>query len=59
MRNRASMTTERSWNQEELRRSAHVAKITEIRPIDCERYLNPPSDTAYPLEYAYSLLAGC
>ena len=56
MRNRACMPTERSWNQEELRRSAHVAKITEMRPIDCERYLNPPSDTAYPLEYAYSLL---
>lgn len=49
-------STRLSWEREELRRSAHVAKVSEIRPIDCERYLNTTFDTAYPLEYAFYLL---
>jgi SAM-dependent methyltransferase len=42
--------------RDEIERSAAEAKETVLRPAEVERYLNPPADTAYPLEYAYYLL---
>lgn len=36
----------------EMRRSAEEAKNVVLRPSQVERYLNPPRNTAYPLEYA-------
>ena len=43
----------------EIARSAAEARKTLLEPFDrshIERYLNPPADTAYALEYAYHLL---
>jgi SAM-dependent methyltransferase len=43
----------------EIARSAAEARKTLLEPFDpsqIERYLNPPADTAYALEYAYYLL---
>ena len=43
----------------EIERSAAEARKTLLEPFDrsnIERYLNPPADTAYALEYAYHLL---
>ena len=43
----------------EIERSAEEAAHITIGPPDrdqIKRYLNPPSDTAFPLEYAYWLL---
>ena len=42
--------------QDEIDRSAHEASKTVIEHVDLTRYLNPPADTAFPLEYAFSLL---
>jgi ubiquinone/menaquinone biosynthesis C-methylase UbiE len=44
---------------EELTRSAEEARDFVLTPADCrqvERYLNPPADAPYSLEYAYHLL---
>jgi SAM-dependent methyltransferase len=43
-------------SQDEIRRSAAEASKIVIAPVDVERYLNPPSDTPFPLEYAFYLL---
>jgi SAM-dependent methyltransferase len=43
----------------EIERSAAEARKTLLEPFDrsnIERYLDPPADTAYALEYAYHLL---
>jgi SAM-dependent methyltransferase len=43
----------------EIERSAEEARKRVVEPVDwaqVERYLDPPSDTAYPLEYAFHLL---
>jgi SAM-dependent methyltransferase len=43
----------------EVQRSAEEARKLVVEPIDraeIERYANPPSDTPYPLEYAFHLL---
>jgi len=39
----------------EIRRSAQEARKIVLKPADVERYLNPPADTAYALEYAFHL----
>ena len=43
-------------DQNEIERSAVEARETILRPIASDRYLNPPPDTPYSLEYAYHLL---
>ncbi len=43
----------------EVLRSAEEARKLVVEPVnlaEIERYVNPPSDTAYPLEYAFHLL---
>jgi ubiquinone/menaquinone biosynthesis C-methylase UbiE len=49
------------WERAEKERSAHEASQTFdaealANPRNVERYLNPPSDTVHPLEYAFHLL---
>lgn len=53
----------RTWEQAERERSAFEASRTSAEDTalrECEsnvaRYLNPPAETPYPLEYAYHLL---
>jgi ubiquinone/menaquinone biosynthesis C-methylase UbiE len=46
-------------NLAEIERSASEASKIVLKPIDAahiERYLDPPADTPYPLEYAFHLL---
>lgn len=46
-------------DQEEIRRSAEEARKLVVKPVDraqIQRYLAPPADTPYPLEYAFHLL---
>ena len=40
----------------EVARSAAEARSAVLTPVDVDRYLNPPSDTPYALEYAFHLL---
>jgi SAM-dependent methyltransferase len=40
----------------EVNRSASEATKIVVEPVDINRYLNPPADTPYPLEYAFHLL---
>jgi SAM-dependent methyltransferase len=40
----------------ELKRSAIEASRTALAQVEIERYLNPPPDTPYALEYAFYLL---
>lgn len=42
--------------QNEIERSAAEARDIVLQPIEIDRYLDPPSHTPYPLEYAYNLL---
>jgi 2-polyprenyl-3-methyl-5-hydroxy-6-metoxy-1,4-benzoquinol methylase len=42
--------------RDEIRRSATEASKIVIGPVDVDRYLNPPPDTPFPLEYAFYLL---
>jgi len=42
--------------QNERERSAAEARKTVLQPVQIERYLNPPADTSYSLEYAYNLI---
>lgn len=52
-----SLLSER--DRAEVERSAEEARHITVEPPkrdDVERYLNPPSDTAFPLEYSFSLL---
>lgn len=43
-------------DQVEIERSAAEARKVVLAPTDVDRYLNPPADTAYGLEYAFYLL---
>jgi SAM-dependent methyltransferase len=43
-------------DQAEIRRSAEEARKVALTPGDVQRYLDPPPDTPYPLEYAFRLL---
>lgn len=43
-------------DQIEIERSAAEAAKTVLSPIEIDRYLDPPSDTRYGLEYAFHLL---
>ena len=40
----------------EVERSAAEARATVLTPVDVDRYLNPPADTPYGLEYAFYVL---
>lgn len=40
----------------EVERSAAEAEKASLFPVEVDRYLNPPSDSPYPLEYAFYLL---
>jgi SAM-dependent methyltransferase len=40
----------------EVERSAAEARAAKLSPVDVERYLSPPADTPYGLEYAFHLL---
>jgi SAM-dependent methyltransferase len=40
----------------EVERSAAEARAAKLSPVDVDRYLNPPPDTPYALEYAFYLL---
>src|SRR5437667_206326 len=49
------------WEAAEIARSGVEARLTEEARLVADeanvaRYLNPPRDTAFPLEYAYALL---
>ncbi len=49
------------WERAEVERSGHEAAATAVEELrvaagDISRYLNPPADTCFPLEYAYHLL---
>ena len=52
----------REWERAEIERSRrdaeHTAASVRLRADErhLERYLDPPLDTAYPLEYAYAVL---
>jgi SAM-dependent methyltransferase len=43
-------------DQVEIERSAAEARKAVLAPVDVDRYLDPPADTAYGLEYAFHLL---
>ena len=40
----------------EVERSAAEARATVLTPVDVDRYLNPPADTPYGLEYSFYFL---
>jgi SAM-dependent methyltransferase len=40
----------------ELERSAAEARAAKLSPVEVDRYLSPPADTPYGLEYAFHLL---
>ena len=42
--------------QNEVTRSASEASKLVIKPVEVRRYLRPPADTPFPLEYAFYLL---
>ncbi len=54
------MPTIQEWERDEVRRSAlDAANRTEnllANASNIARYINPPADTAYPLEYAFRLV---
>jgi SAM-dependent methyltransferase len=55
------MAKQRAWELAEIARSEHEAVHTpdeRLRAVErySARYLDPPLDTVYPLEYAYALL---
>ena len=52
----SSALTMQERDQIEIERSAAEAAKTVLTPVDVERYLNPPADTRYGLEYAFHLL---
>jgi SAM-dependent methyltransferase len=52
---------QQEWEKAEIVRSQHEAMHTPSEQLiedeqNARRYLNPPLDTVYPLEYAYALL---
>lgn len=40
----------------EVERSRNEASTVTIKPVDLDRYMNPPANTPYPLEYVFYLL---
>lgn len=46
------------WQRDrvEVERSAAEARRSVLAPVDVDRYLDPPGDSPYGLEYAFSLL---
>lgn len=51
----------KDWEKIEIERSSSEAVHTNVADLRADkhqvaRYLNPPADTCYPLEYAYHLL---
>jgi SAM-dependent methyltransferase len=40
----------------EVERSASEARKIVLQPVEVDRYLNPPANTPFPLEYAFHLL---
>jgi ubiquinone/menaquinone biosynthesis C-methylase UbiE len=53
------MTSQQFRNQSEIERSASEASkfvLKPLKPAEIDRYLNPPADTPYALEYAFYLL---
>src|SRR5215471_11601746 len=40
----------------EIERSASEARDTRVERVEVQRYLDPPADTPFPLEYAFYLL---
>lgn len=49
----------KKWERAEVERSAVEASLVDpeaLRSFDLSRYINPPADTAYPLEYSFYLL---
>ena len=56
-----SIKDKQEWERAEIARSRIEARLTPAAGLVADerqvsRYLNPPLDTAYPLEYAYALL---
>ena len=51
-----SVVSRSERDQEEIKRSAIEAARIVLAPINVNRYLNPQSNTAYALEFAYHLL---
>jgi SAM-dependent methyltransferase len=56
-----SKATIQEWEKVEVERSAVEASNTDTSNMlanenNCGRYLNPPADTVYPLEYSFHLL---
>jgi 2-polyprenyl-3-methyl-5-hydroxy-6-metoxy-1,4-benzoquinol methylase len=54
-------TKRADWERAEVERSAHEAALMSAKrlrldPTQERRYVSPPAETAYPLEYAYHLL---
>lgn len=43
-------------DRSELDRSASEARKIVVKPIQTDRYLNPPANTPFPLEYSFHLL---
>jgi len=52
-------TTARLAEREEVRRSAVETSRIELKPVDTDRYLDPPADTMHGLEYAFSSPGRC
>lgn len=57
----SELTDIRTWEEAEIRRSIVEAAHTpderlRSRPGNLERYLDPPAETPFPLEYAFHLL---
>lgn len=51
----------KDWERAEIARSASEASHSNLTALRCSsdniaRYLNPPADTCYPLEYSYHML---
>jgi SAM-dependent methyltransferase len=46
----------RQRDADEIERSRQEAEETELTPCDVERYLSPPGDSAFPLEYTFYLV---
>src|SRR6476620_9880447 len=55
------LATIRAWEEAEIERSSVEARHTSLERLrmtewNLRRYLNPPADTPFPLEYAFHLI---
>jgi SAM-dependent methyltransferase len=55
------LATIRAWEEAEIERSSIEARHTSVERLrmtewNLKRYLNPPADTPYPLEYAFHVI---